>query len=130
MSIIPEDWEFINNNDDYVEYLKDLLAESSESSNSSDLVESSESSNSSDLSETAQLSLSGNIQSMLNFNDKCHEYCYYYLFNNCEYLYDISNLRLPSLILKRGCYEGMFSNCINIKEPPALPATEIVNDCY
>jgi hypothetical protein len=37
-SIIPEKWEFINNNNDYVEYLKGLLAETSESSNSSDLV--------------------------------------------------------------------------------------------
>jgi hypothetical protein len=129
-SIIPEKWEFINNNNDYVEYLKDLLAESSESSNSSDLVESSESSNSSDLVESAQLSLSGNIQSMLNFNEKCHDYCYYYLFNNCEFLYDVSSLRLPSMDLGRGCYEGMFSDCINIKKAPELPATKLADDCY
>jgi hypothetical protein len=129
-SIIPTQWKFINNNNDYVEYLQDLLTESSESSNSSDLVESSESSNSSDLSETAQLSLSGNIQSMLNFNEACHDYCYYYLFNNCEYLYDISSLRLSSMVLGRGCYEGMFSNCINITEAPELPAINLADDCY
>jgi hypothetical protein len=52
------------------------------------------------------------------------------LFNNCEFLYDVSSLRLPSMDLSRGCYEGMFSDCINITEAPELPAINLADDCY
>lgn len=55
------------------------------------------------------------------------EYCYSYMFGNCENLAAAPGL--PATALARSCYNDMFAGT-NITEAPDLPATELAEGCY
>ena len=55
-------------------------------------------------------------------------------FNECfsghKNLIDASELILPMLTCKTGCYKAMFSGCTSLTAIPELPATTLANSCY
>ena len=77
---------------------------------------------------TGQISGSGNIQSLLNYSDSCHNYCFIKLFENCASL--TSAPELPATTIGNSCYYAMFSGCTSLTSAPELPATTLVNSCY
>ena len=56
------------------------------------------------------------------------DYCYYYMFENCQSLTKAP--ALPATTLANSCYENMFFGCESLTELPALPATNLANSCY
>ncbi len=92
-------------------------------------------------STSGKVSVSGNINSLLNYNFKnitdLTEYgghTFYRLFASDATghisLADISELKLPSTTLAGSCYESMFYNCTDLKKAPKLPATNLASRCY
>ena len=103
-------------------------------------------------------SVSGDIMSLLDFNNDLSvipsSYCFNGLFSQCaglttapdlpattltrccyNYLFSgCSSLRiaptLPATTLDVGCYEGMFQGCSSLTSAPALPATTMAQSCY
>ena len=53
--------------------------------------------------------------------------CYYQMFSGTS----ISSAPvLPATVMKNHAYSGMFSSCLNLLTPPALPASSLSRECY
>ncbi|MCQ2796094.1 MAG: hypothetical protein MJ213_02130 [Bacilli bacterium] len=74
-----------------------------------------------------KVSASGNIMSLLNFNN-LSAYCFYGLFEGCKSL--ISAPTLPAFILAPYCYQNMFYECFSLLKCPVLPAISLESECY
>lgn len=79
----------------------------------------------------------GNTMSLLYGDDfkgltslEGKDYAFYYLFKNCSFLIDASNLILPATTLASNCYGSMFRHCTSLTTAPELPATTLANSCY
>ena len=70
---------------------------------------------------------SGNIMSLLNFSDKCHQYCFYNLFANQKSL--LQAPQMPCLNLASNCYHNMYQGT-GLIQMPNLPAAELASYCY
>ncbi len=90
---------------------------------------------------SGKVSVSGNVNSLLNYNFKniidLTEYgslAFYALFygSNSDNvsLIDASELKLPATTLSVNCYSYMFNNCTSLKEAPELPAVNLASECY
>lgn len=83
---------------------------------------------------TGKYSVSGNILSLFNKMLTIKYIEFSYLFYGNTALYDASGLILPSLGLSTSlpgnCYQGMFSNCTQLRYPPKLPEAYIDNTDY
>lgn len=84
------------------------------------------------LSLSAKASCSGNIQTLLDYENPptsiSTAFCYCSLFYDCTNL--ISAPELPAITLSESCYASMFYGCINLKSAPELPATTLAENCY
>ena len=80
------------------------------------------------------IAVSGNIMSLINPTCESTEipcnYCFCKLFSGCTSLTDASELILPAIDLKEGCYSHMFEGCEMLKTAPELPATNLAPSCY
>lgn len=56
------------------------------------------------------------------------EGCYQAMFSGCMNL--VAAPALPATTLTEGCYRAMFSNCLKLAAAPALPAMEMKRACY
>ena len=72
----------------------------------------------------------GNIQSLLNYENKCYPSCFLNMFSSDGKQYLITPPKLPATILAPNCYEGMFSHCYELFEFPKLPALKMQSNCY
>ena len=77
---------------------------------------------------TGEIAASGNIQSMLNWNSSCNDYCYYNLFNQCKGILNAPELSVSKLGIS--CYENMFNGCEGLKNAPKLISEILVDSCY
>lgn len=57
------------------------------------------------------------------------EECFHGLFRHCYALDTVPEGFLPSLLMAKWCYRGMFEGAA-FTEGPVLPATTLVNECY
>lgn len=74
----------------------------------------------------------GNILSLYygdDFADKTSGMKEQYMFSNCNYLMDASNLILPENLINYN-YAGMFAGCSSLTTAPELPATTLTSGCY
>lgn len=74
----------------------------------------------------------GNILSLYygdDFADKTSGMKEQFLFSECKYLMDASNLILPSNLINDN-YAGMFRGCTSLTTAPELPATALTSGCY
>ena len=92
----------------------------------------SSSSSSSKFNTSGKFYVSGNIQSLSNFNNTLANYHFAYLFYNCEGLnIDIEKkVTLPATALTSYCYYCMFYGCTSLTSAPELPATTLATYCY
>ena len=68
----------------------------------------------------------GNINSLNAYSDNLSSYQYRYLFYLCDKLISAKNLVLPSLYAPESCYRNLFRDCTNLVTAPSiLPATEV-----
>ena len=81
--------------------------------------------------------LTGNCNSLLfgddaktNLSLSGNDYAFYYLFNNCTTIRNVSYNFLPSTTLASSCYASMFKNCTSLTTAPELPATTLKDSCY
>ena len=90
---------------------------------------------------SGKVSVSGNINSLLNYNFKnitdlteYGDHTFYRLFaSNATAnlsLIDVTELKLPATTLARSCYNSMFYNCTSLLKAPELPATNLADSCY
>ena len=82
---------------------------------------------------SANASCSGNIQTLLDWENPPTsinaDYCYRDMFDSCTHL--TAAPELPATTLSKSCYEGMFDGCTGLITAPALlPATTLANRCY
>ena len=56
------------------------------------------------------------------------DYCYFFMFRGCTSLTQAP--ALPATTLAFNCYGYMFRGCISLTQAPALPATTLANSCY
>lgn len=71
---------------------------------------------------TGKIAASGNIQSMLNYEDVCGDGAFAKFFENCTAL-----TQAPNLLAKSGgahCYSQMFNGCSSLKDMPVISATK------
>ena len=84
------------------------------------------------LSLSAKAACSGNIQTLLEYNNPPTsipaDYCYYYMFFGCTNL--TTAPILPATTLRTSCYYSMFRNCTSLTTAPELPATTLAIYCY
>lgn len=76
--------------------------------------------------------ISGNLDSIRNYNHKLTGYCYRNLFYNCVNI-DIdptNDLVVVSRSLAEQCYRGLFDGCTSLTRTPELPALSLVKSCY
>ena len=81
--------------------------------------------------------LTGNCNSLL-FGDNAvnnnslsgKSYAFYYLFNNCSTIKNVSSNFLPATTLAQGCYFYMFNGCTSLSTAPQLTATTLITYCY
>ena len=86
---------------------------------------------------TKSCDLTGNCNSLL-FGDDAKSnnslsgknYAFYYLFNNCTTIKNVSPNFLPATTLADRCYRNMFYNCTSLTTAPELPATTVNEYCY
>lgn len=108
---------------------------------------------------SAKAACSGNIQTLLQYNNpptvlsktECYKsmfyqctnltaapelpattlttYCYQSMFSGCTSLKTAPTL-LPATTLKTYCYSNMFCDCTNLTNAPDLPATTLATRCY
>lgn len=83
-----------------------------------------------------KIKVSGNIQSLINFQSNCNAYCFRRLFEDVKFDYpeDSMSLLLPATSLAPYCYESLFAvtnytggGAIKL---PSLPATRLAEGCY
>ena len=81
---------------------------------------------------SGKVACSGNIMTLLNYNDPDNAtmgtYCFYGMFDGCTGL--TSAPELPATTLAGNCYSHMFYGCTGLTSAPSLPATTLANDCY
>ena len=82
---------------------------------------------------TGKIAASGNLNTLLKADGSVLEltgrdYCYSYMFYNCESLTQAPEL--PATTLANECYSYMFQNCTALTQAPELPATTLANYCY
>ena len=77
---------------------------------------------------TGSIAASGNIMSLLNFNNTLADYAFYKLFLSCTSL--TTAPELPATTLIDSCYEYMFCHCTSLTTAPELPATTLAYACY
>ena len=79
-----------------------------------------------------KVACSGNIMTLLNYNDPKNatmsDYCFSCMFYECAGL--TSAPELPATTLTDGCYESMFVSCTRLTSAPELPATTLAFSCY
>jgi len=84
--------------------------------------------------ESGSYKVSGNVNTLINYNDVDNVvlggYAFYNLFSGCTHLTDASSLSLPSVVLSYACYQGMFMGCTSLTEAPELPAMDLAYECY
>ena len=56
-----------------------------------------------------------------------NKYCYNGMFSNCQQLKNVSIL--PATSLSESCYEGMFYGCTQLVNPPKMSAYYLANNC-
>ena len=86
---------------------------------------------------TKSCDLTGNCNSLL-FGDDAKsnnslsgkDYAFYYLFNNCTTIKNVSSNFLPATTLTKNCYQYMFYGCSSLTKAPELPATTLAEYCY
>lgn len=74
-----------------------------------------------------KVNLYGNILSLLNWDKKLSNYCFYQLFNGLPVI-NCSNLILPKENLKNHCYDSLFYCCTLLKNIPNLKNIYLTND--
>lgn len=80
--------------------------------------------------------VSGNILSLIyggDFKNKTNitaDNTFMRLFYQSYKLVDASNLILPIMSLRAGCYSSMFRACTSLTAAPVLPATTLHQNCY
>lgn len=83
---------------------------------------------------TGKYSVSGNVMSLFNKNlPESPIPCFESLFKGNTALYDASGLILPGdgQTLPENCFDSLFKNCTQLRYPPKLPGTAILNSyCY
>jgi hypothetical protein len=85
---------------------------------------------------TCGFNLKGSIMSLVDSDDFAtattlsSPFTFNYLFNSCTGLNNASNLKLPAMTLRNGCYRNMFQGCTNLTAAPELPATALTSNCY
>ena len=81
---------------------------------------------------SARAACSGNIQTLLNYENPptsiSEGYCYSNMFYNCTNLAQAPEL--PATTLAHYCYYHMFDGCTGLTTAPALPATTLAVACY
>ena len=79
---------------------------------------------------TGTIEASGNVQSLLNFNENVTNWCYRSLFDGCSGLLTVPALSATTLAY--GCYRAIFANCTSLSTVPVdlLPVTTLANGCY
>ena len=83
---------------------------------------------------TGKISASGNIMSLLYYDDFANRYSFESgdnikgLFQGCASLVEAPDF--PATVLSPNCYESLFQDCINLNKAPELPATTLANNCY
>ena len=83
-------------------------------------------------------SIGGNIASLIVGDDYpalgshglTGDWTFYEIFSNHVNLIDASELILPMLTCKTGCYKAMFKGCTGLTAIPELPATTLATSCY
>ena len=86
--------------------------------------------------ETCRIKLSGNIESLLDFEtvEKGRHpvmgACTFARLFSSSCITDASALKLPATTLAKACYEGMFCECTSLTAAPELPATTLAEGCY
>jgi len=77
------------------------------------------------------IELSGELQSLMNFNKACNGYGFYQLFLECSALKSIKNLSINATQLNESCYHSLFQKCNNLIEIcEKLPANSLKSSCY
>lgn len=83
-----------------------------------------------------RFNVKGNIMSLIYSDDfmfkdtLTDEFCFGYLFCDCDKLISAENLMLPAITLSDSCYHSMFSGCTSLTKAPKLPATTLAQSCY
>lgn len=84
------------------------------------------------LSLSARAACSGNIQTLLQYNNPPTSiparFCYECMFCGCTSL--TAAPELPATTLADNCYQEMFRGCSSLTKAPALPATTLASHCY
>lgn len=78
---------------------------------------------------SAAAALSGDLSSLINYQQLNDINTFYNLFQNSS-VYNAGALILPWNRLTNYCFEFMFSGCKNLKYAPQLPATTLERECY
>lgn len=81
----------------------------------------------------ASLAVGGNVMSLLDAScssTSFGNYAFRNLFEGMTYLQDASELKLPTGTLSENAFEGMFKNCTNLIDAPALPSKNLAPFCY
>ena len=79
---------------------------------------------------TGNIELSGDISSLINFNDISTNGVYEYLFQDCTAITQAEELVLPHSMLSSRCYFYMFSGCSSLETAPKISATTaMANSC-
>ena len=76
--------------------------------------------------------ISGNLNSLRNYNTKLDGYSYRYLFRNCANI-DIdptNDLVLIAATFWEACYYGLFYGCTSLTKTPEFPEVTLVKGCY
>ena len=83
----------------------------------------------------ADIKCIGNIENLLDYatvefgdHPTMAKYCYKYMFSGCTSL--TQPPALPATTLVDSCYYNMFTDCTSLTQAPALPATTLANNCY
>lgn len=77
---------------------------------------------------TGYIESTGNIQSLVNYDNLIYPYQYFRMFQNCTGL--VKAPSLPATELKTYCYDGMFGGCTSLTATPKLQATNLEYGCY
>ena len=75
---------------------------------------------------TGKIAASGNIHSMLNYEENCGDNAFVKFFENCTALTQAPNL--PAKIGGSGCYSHMFNECSSLRSMPVISATKFTGD--
>ena len=77
---------------------------------------------------TGQFEASGNIMSLIGFNEMKNQYCFGRLFLNCTSL--LTGPDTPAMHLTERCYQSLYNGCTNLRTVGELPATVLRTNCY